>query len=487
MRQMAILALIAVAATMAVGLPAVFADTLDSLVTIATNARAQVQFQLERAQNIPDDLKNLFEQGSNETEMLISAAKQDDVAGSKQHFLAAMKAFKEISVRLSSPQEAASQKAAPQPQVPQSTLKTYGDSIDRTEKYASLLKDLVARNNFTVDFSTVDKLIANARSNLAAEDIDSVDKIFVDLKNALIDVQDAIREQTIQSQNDRAKSFANDYIAKINAMLAQSEQLGLQEDDIARLQQAKEEIASTNDPNQLIIIIKHYSINFTAPSEPAQQQTKNQAILETASKLDARLDALAPSIDDSIKPKFDQAKQLVQQLQNSTSIDASKLVDSLQSMINEIQSYVDSRQEEQANMTEKQQVQTEQKLQPHEQASVTAASEKPSDKPAEKPAETKKQEPKQNPQVTRLDARLAEIAPYVDDSIKPKFDTAQSLLLKLKDQGTTSKGEYDMTMRVLNYLVNDLEKSVKTMQEHAKDQSKDTGNKNSDNGRGNQK
>ncbi|HET8720125.1 MAG TPA: hypothetical protein VFM64_03930, partial [Candidatus Nitrosotenuis sp.] len=79
-------------------------------------------------------------------------------------------------------------------------------------------------------------------------------------------------------------------------------------------------------------------------------------------------------------------------------------------------------------------------------------------------------------------ARLAGIEPFVDDSIKPRYETAQSLLLKLKNQGTTSKGEYDMTMRVLNFLVDDLEKKVKSMQEHEKNASKNNAsqNKNSD-------
>ena len=470
MKQTQMAALIAVVATLIVGVPSIFADTLDSLVTIATKAQAQVQFQLQRAQNVPDDLKSLFEQGSNETDMLISSAKQGDVAQAKQHFLSAMKAFKQVSVGLSSPQENTSQKTAIAPPVSQSTLNSYRDSIDRTEKYASMLKDLVAKNNFTVDFSRVDKLVENARSSLAANDIPSVDKIFVDLKSALTDIQNAIKEQTIQNQNDRAKSFANDYIAKINAMLLRADQLGLSEDDIAKLNKAKEEIASTTDPNMLIVIIKHYSFNFTASDVPVQ----NQSVLENVSKLDARLTAIEPYTDDTIKPRFEEAKQIISQLRGATSDDSMKQLDSLESMVSNMEEYVQSKQKE------TQSAQTR-------ELTVKSEEQKPAEpqiKPEENQQEAKNAEAKnqQNPQLSRLEARLAGIEPFVDDSIKPRYETAQSLLLKLKNQGTTSKGEYDMTMRVLNFLVDDLEKKVKLMQEHEKNASKNDAsqNKNSD-------
>lgn len=469
MKQTQMAALIAVVAILIVGVPSIFADTLDSLVTIATKAQAQVQFQLQRAQNVPDDLKTLFEQGSSETDMLISSAKQGDVAQAKQHFLSAMKAFKQVSVGLSSPQENTSQKIAIAPTVSQSTLNSYRDSIDRTEKYASMLKDLVAKNNFTVDFSRVDKLVENARASLAESDIPSVDKIFVDLKSALTDIQDAIKEQTIQSQNDRAKSFANDYVAKINAMLLRADQLGLSEDDIAKLNKAKEEIASTTDPNMLIVIIKHYSFNFTASDVPVQ----DQSILEKVSKLDARLAAMAPYTDDTIKPRFEQAKQIISQLRTEAPGDSMKQLDSLESMISNMEEYVQSKQKE---------------AQSAQTRDLTVKSEEQKPAEPEKKPEDSQQTPKntedknQNPQISRLEARLAGIEPFVDDSIKPRYETAQSLLLKLKNQGTTSKGEYDMTMRVLNFLVDDLEKKVKSMQEHEKNASKNDAsqNKNSD-------
>jgi hypothetical protein len=333
--------LIALVASMIVDLPSSFANsTLDSLVNIATNARSQVKFQLESSQTASDSLKTLFEQGSKETELLISSVKQDDVSQAKQHFLAAMQIFKQVSVELSGqPQERALPKIAQAPQVSQATLTSYNNEIDRAEKYVGMLKDLVAKNNFIVDFSKADTLIQNARSRLAEKDIPSVEKIFDDLRAALVDIQNAIRDQTIQSQNERARLFANGYIAKIDVILAQANLIGLSDYEIARLVKAKQEIATTTDPNLLILKIKQYSITIIFDN------STNQRILAETSKLDARLANIGPYVDDNIKPKFDAAKQIVAQLKNQTSADeAVTLLGQLDSTTKEIENYVQTKQ-----------------------------------------------------------------------------------------------------------------------------------------------
>jgi len=78
----------------------VLADSqLDSLVNIVTQARTQVKLQLDRADNVPGDIRALYEQGNSETELLIYSVKQQDITQSKQHFLLAMKIFKQIEMK----------------------------------------------------------------------------------------------------------------------------------------------------------------------------------------------------------------------------------------------------------------------------------------------------------------------------------------------------------------------------------------------------
>jgi hypothetical protein len=452
MRQILSFVLIALVASMVAGLPATFADSkLDSLVNIATKARTQVKFQLERSQTTSDELKTLFEKGNQQTEMLISAVRQNDVAQAKYHFLEAMKIFKQVSVDLSGPpQETVSLKAAQVSQVAPETMTNYKNDIDRTEKYVYMLKDLARKNSFTIDFSKVDALIQNARSSLAGNDIPSLEKVYVELRAALADIQNSIKQQTEQQQNNRAKEFANSYIAKIDAMLAQARQMGLSEDDVAKLIKAKEEIASSTDPNMLIVKIKQHSVKISQ-----SEISVNQRILAEASKLDSKLADLKPYSDDTIKPKFDAAKRIVAELKAQTSADeAAKLLRSLDSSIKEIERYIQSKRDQ--TITQK----TTDESRPaksEEQKSTESRQEQPKQKEATKDQKTLAE-------ISRLEARLAKIAPYVDDTIKPKFENAESLLVRLKNQEIANYADYLRSVRMLDLMIDNLEEYVKSLQ-----------------------
>ena len=84
MKTILTFALMMLVVGMVVGTPA-FADSkLDSLVNLATQARSQVKLQLDKLPGVSDEVNALYNQGSQETELLISAAKQGDAAQVKQ-------------------------------------------------------------------------------------------------------------------------------------------------------------------------------------------------------------------------------------------------------------------------------------------------------------------------------------------------------------------------------------------------------------------
>jgi hypothetical protein len=382
MKQILSFVLIALVASMIIGLPTSFADSkLDSLVNIATKARAQVKFQLERSQNVSDETKALFEQGSQQTDLLISAVEQGKVTEAKQYFLSIMKIFKQVTVELAGPPQDVSLKATPvAPSMPVPQI-NYKNDIDRTEKYVSMLKNLAAKNNFAIDFGRIDGLIKEAKSSLANNDIPSVEKIYGELKAALADIQNAIRQQTEEQQNNRARSFANGYIVKIDATLGQAKELGLSEDAVARLIQAKEEISSINDPNQIIIkirevdsVIKEIEINIQSKkaqvstqaeeprvesektaTEPKQEKQKedvkaqrNQAEVE---RLEARLANIKPYVDENIDAKFERANSLLSKLKTEemSTPDYLKTLRMADLLINSMERYVESLQNQDRN------------------------------------------------------------------------------------------------------------------------------------------
>lgn len=364
-------------------MPAVLADSqLDSLVNIAAQARTQVKLQLDRADNVPDDIKALYERGSAETELLINSAKQQDVTPAKQHFLSAMKIFKQISMTFSSTQ-ATPRDIAPQvmqaKQAPIADI-DYKTSISRMENYVDILKELVAKNNISVDFTNLDELIQNAKADIAKGDMISVEKTYDELKTAITDTQNLIKEKTNQKLVDRAKSFANEYIVKIDALINNAKELGISDDDVAKLKQVKESLSTTNDPSQIIVKVQRIitinvdikdsknqratldasrstvqadSIKAENASEKAltqdqniKQEQKQREIkaqnLSQIGRLEARIANLEPSIDDNIQPKFDSAKSLLIKLKAQTSSDIDqRILKSLDTLIREIENYVD--------------------------------------------------------------------------------------------------------------------------------------------------
>ncbi|MEM3064225.1 MAG: hypothetical protein QW177_02515 [Candidatus Nitrosotenuis sp.] len=373
--------LMALVLSMAVGTPMAFADAkLDSLVNLATQARSQVKLQLDRTQNVSDETRKLYEQGNVETELLIAAARQGNTEESKQHFLAAMKIFRQITQTFSdSAQTMTSLKATPA-QAPPVPEFDYGNALYRIENTIKTLKSSAAKNNLPVDFTQIDGLIQTAKTSMESGDTATLEKTYGELKAAISEMQKTIRELTTQRSNERARLFVSSYIAKIDSILAQANQLNLSDEDIAKLTKIKEELASTSDPNQIIIKIKRYSI--TINTEPANLQEK---------QVRAAQERAAPE---------------------------------------------QTRQEEPPKAADAESAQKEE-----------ARNQKAAD------------------EITQLESRMAQIQPYVDESIKPKFARAESLLSKLKNQEIANVSDYNKTVKMVDILLDQMERYIKSLQD----------------------
>lgn len=444
------LALCALVVSMVVA-PA-FADSkLDSFVNLATKARDQVKIQLDRMPSVSEEAKALYAQGNSETEQLIEAVKTDDAVAAKKHFLAAMKVFRQVtqvfSETIPTHEPVVSKMTAP------ITDFDYNNTLKRFESNINMLKTVVAKNNLQIDFTRIDGLLQSAKSSLASGDMATLEKTLVELKTAGSDLQVIIKNMVTERSNTRAISFANKYITKIDTVLAQAKELNLSEEQITKLQKAKEELAASGgEPSQIVIKIKRvYQINLDL------LDTKNQKILSEISKLESRLLLLEPKINDTMRPKFDEAKSTLALLKYPTSTDDSiKLLRTLDTTIKVIESYFLS----QTQPTSAVSVQNAPK-QETSQLSETPDSEalKADTKQQEKSQKQERQKAKEqnkvqrnSAEISRLEAKLVELEPHIDDTIKPKLDSAKSMLAKLKETGADSK----KIIRAINALIDEI-------------------------------
>ena len=80
----------------------VYADPqLDILVKITQNTKEHIKNDIDKLNNISQEVYDLFDQGTKETALLIQAAEKEDASSAKQHFISAMIAFKQASLAIS--------------------------------------------------------------------------------------------------------------------------------------------------------------------------------------------------------------------------------------------------------------------------------------------------------------------------------------------------------------------------------------------------
>jgi len=466
MKTVLTMALFALVASMMVA-PA-FADSkLDSFVNLANQARTQVKIQLDKMPSAPEEAKSLYALGDSETEQLITSVKKGDAAEAKKHFLAAMKAFRQITQIFSEPTPMAAKIATPPQQVAPVPEFDYGNALKRFEANINILKASASKNNLQIDFSRIDNLLQTTKSNLASGDMASLEKTFAELKSAGVELQTTIKNMVTERSSTRAVDFANKYIAKIDAVLSQAKDLGLSEEQITKLQKAKEELASGGNATQMVVKIKRvYQINLDL------LDAKNQKILSEISKLESRLLLLEPKIDNTIRPKFDSAKSLLSSLKDPTSTDDPiKLLRALDSAIKEIESYllslqaqptVNTQPVETPKETQKESFQLSENTKPQTEALKAETKDKSQEK-TEKQERQKNKDGKdkgqrQTAEISRLEAKLAELEQHSDENIKPKLESAKSMLAKLKETGAEPK----KTIRAINALIDEIAQYVES-------------------------
>ena len=229
--RIASIALLAFAAILIIGNYSnfVFADSQsDSLIKIATQARDQLRIQLTQTDNVSDDIKKLFEQGSLEIIAIEKAAEENDVPKARQHFLTAMRIFNDISQKISDSPEAA------QSTQPKSRL---SNELDRQIKYVERLQAIAIKNNVEIDFTAIKEQIRKAKSaldegNISSEEIQRI-------KQSVLDINNSIKEKTSQVTKDKARTFAKKHLEELDKLISQAKELGVSQETIDRLIEAR--------------------------------------------------------------------------------------------------------------------------------------------------------------------------------------------------------------------------------------------------------
>jgi hypothetical protein len=217
MKPVVFVLLVLVGSLILTNLPAPsYADSnLDTLLRIATQARDNINIQLSQLPTVPDEINQLYKQGSEETDALTQSVSQEDQASSKQHFLSAMKIFKEINDKISSFTPVVTNQ-----QIPQIDTLQLGSEINRMQKLGDRLETIATKNNVEIDFTKFSETMQDARKSLDAGNADQVNKDLQTANHLLLDAHQLLADAAKKKTSDRAKDFTEKQIQRLSQVNA---------------------------------------------------------------------------------------------------------------------------------------------------------------------------------------------------------------------------------------------------------------------------
>lgn len=329
----------------------VYADSQsDSLIRIASQARDQVKIQLSKV-DATQEIKEKFELGSKQIELLIEASKNEDVPAARQHFLSAMTIFNQIIQQIS--ERTATSEASLSASPTTADTSRIAQEIDRLERYIDQLNRIAINNGFDLDSSNSDNLIEQARNNLREGNLDSAISVIEEIKQAIIEMKQILREKTKQYSTDRAKTLAEKHLEDLDRLIEQTKEMGVSDGTIDRLLEARKNLNSLSDASveQIINEIKHIisvKQNF--------EKSKAERIESRYQDLESKIERLSSYSSDT--PELDKAKTMYSELRDLVSSgslnEAIRLLNSLNNLINEIQNSINEKEEVTAAAEERQ-------------------------------------------------------------------------------------------------------------------------------------
>jgi len=293
---------------------------LDILIKITQNAEEHIKNDIDKLNNVSQEVYDLFDKGTKETALLIQAAEKEDASSAKQHFISAMIAFKQTSLAIS---ENESQKTS------QTIISDQSQTIKKYENNIKKLKLISAKLNTDIDFEQIDQLLALAKANYAKGSLEQTKEVLSKIASEGKQIQKLLYEISEQNRIHKAKQFVQKHAERINSLILQAKTFGL-EKTANDLQQSHLQLLQANTTSQ----IKHqFKIIIIHQQKVEQVKEISQAGLLRLQSLLIPLEKKAQSLAGDLKENsaaehflkkafnlIEEAKQDIKDLENAPGI-----------------------------------------------------------------------------------------------------------------------------------------------------------------------
>ena len=261
---------------------------LDILVKITQNTKEHIKNDIDKLNNVSQEVYDFFDEGTKETALLIQAAEKEDASSTKQHFISAMIAFKQASLAIS---ENESQKT------PQAATYDHSQTITKYENNIKKLKLISAKLNADIDFKQIDQLLALAKENISKGSIEQTKEVIGKISSEGKQIQKLLYEISEQNRIHKAKQFVQKHTERINSLILQAKTFGL--DKTANvLAQSQIQLLQANTTGQ---IKQQFKIIIIYQQKVEQVKETNQAELLRLQALLVPLEKKAQRLTDDLE------------------------------------------------------------------------------------------------------------------------------------------------------------------------------------------
>ncbi|MCV0430730.1 hypothetical protein [Nitrosopumilus sp.] len=229
----------------------------DPTILLKIAKRAQEQIDKQISVDSSEKIKRLFEEGTQQVDSLEKALRSDNISSAKEHFLSAMKIFKEISSHLTSSNTVSD--VAPKTELSsvRDTAKDPSNDLQRLQVYVNSLKTIAKKYDTPIDFSDLDKLFKQAQQQISDGKFTQAINTIHEIKETIVDINKDLRENAAKQESQRAKVYAQKYLEQLDRLIENAKKQGVSNDIIERLESAREKLSSTDDPRQIVEEIRN--------------------------------------------------------------------------------------------------------------------------------------------------------------------------------------------------------------------------------------
>ena len=241
-------------------------SNLDYMLTIAENAQKYCKSEIEARDTVEPKMKELYLQSISQIDKLESAIDANDVKSAREHFVSAMQKMRQITLMINQLEVAEAENALPI---------TKNPVLDRFELNIQKLKSISIKLGANIDFQEIDELMSIAKQIHSTGDVTKTNQIIDSISKKGTTIYQTLKTINEENKIIRAKALAEKYSERINVLILQAKQLGL-EDSVSQLEESKYILTSTNSTSQI-----RQNIKIVIVLSDSIQKSKAEAMDET--------------------------------------------------------------------------------------------------------------------------------------------------------------------------------------------------------------